>query len=47
MKPDPSVEGTSDAHGIEVEVLHTERPGYVVYEDEYQVAAEPFTETLT
>lgn len=36
-----------DAHGIEVEVLHTERPGYVVYEDQYQVAAEPFSETVT
>jgi hypothetical protein len=36
-----------DAHGIEVEVLRTERPGYVVYEDQYQVAAEPFSETVT
>jgi len=36
-----------DAHGIEVEVLHTVRPGYVVYEDQYQVAAEPFSETVT
>jgi hypothetical protein len=29
-------------HGVAVEVLQTERPGYVVYEDEFQVAAEPF-----
>ena len=36
-----------DAHGIQVEVLSTERPGYVVYEDTYQVAAEPFSETVT
>jgi hypothetical protein len=36
-----------DAHGIAVDVLQTARPGYVVYEDEYQVAAEPFSETST
>jgi hypothetical protein len=35
-----------DAHGIGVDMLRTERPGYVVYEDEYQVAAEPFGETF-
>ena len=35
------------AHGIVVEVLRTERPGYIVYEDAYQVAAEPFKETIT
>ena len=35
------------AHRIEVEMLRTERPGYVVYEDDFQVAAEPFRETLT
>ena len=34
------------AHGITVELLKTERPGYVVYEDQYQVAAEPFKETV-
>jgi hypothetical protein len=39
--------GILDAHGISVEVLHTARPGYVVYEDKYQVAAEPFSETAT
>jgi hypothetical protein len=36
-----------DGHGIQVDVLQTERPGYVVYEDKYQVAAEPFSETVT
>jgi hypothetical protein len=36
-----------DAHGVPVEVLQTSRPGYVVYEDDYQVAAEPFQETVT
>lgn len=30
------------AHGIFVRQLLTDRPGYVVYEDEFQVAAEPF-----
>lgn len=29
-------------HGIPVEILETERPGYVVYEDAAQVVAEPF-----
>lgn len=36
-----------DAHSISVDVIQTDRPGYVVYEDEYQVAAEPFSETVT
>jgi hypothetical protein len=27
---------------LAVEELRTERPGYLVYEDEYQVAAMPF-----
>lgn len=31
-----------DAHGVVVEMLWTSRPGYVVYEDEFQVVAEPF-----
>lgn len=35
------------SHGVDVAVLHTERPGYVVYEDAFQVAAEPFRETST
>jgi len=39
--------GILDVHGIAVEILHTTRPGYVVYEDKYQVAAEPFSETVT
>lgn len=32
-------------HGIGVRELKTDRPGYVVYDDEYQVVAEPFRET--
>jgi hypothetical protein len=31
--------------GVPVEELRTTRPGYVVYEDEYQVATIPFAET--
>lgn len=35
------------AHGVAVEVLRTERPGYIVDEDAHQVVAEPFNETPT
>jgi hypothetical protein len=31
-----------EANGIPTQMLTTDRPGYVVYEDDYQVAAEPF-----
>lgn len=34
-----------EGHGIEVLMLQTERPGYIVYEDEHQITAEPFPET--
>jgi hypothetical protein len=34
-------------HGVLVEALCTERPGYIVYEDDFQIAAEPFYETTT
>lgn len=34
-----------EGHGIPVETLTTERPGYIVYEDEHQVAAYPFADT--
>jgi hypothetical protein len=30
-------------HGISVQMLKTERVGYVVYEDEHQIVAEAFT----
>jgi hypothetical protein len=36
-----------NSHGIVTDMIRSERPGYVVYEDEYQVAAEPFKETGT
>jgi len=31
-----------ERYGLPTELLKTRRPGYVVYEDEYQVVAEPF-----
>jgi hypothetical protein len=30
-------------YGVFVQVLKTSRPGYVVYEDELQIVAEPFS----
>jgi len=36
-----------EGHGIHVPVIKTDRPDYVVYEDEYQITAEPFNETKT
>jgi hypothetical protein len=33
-------------HGLSVRMLTTERVGYVVYEDEYQIVAEPFAGEL-
>lgn len=35
-----------DSHGIAVDMLRERRPGYVVYEDEHQVVAYPFSETI-
>jgi hypothetical protein len=34
-------------HDIAVQTLRTQRPGYVVYEDEFQIAAYPFADTPT
>ncbi|HEV7311108.1 hypothetical protein [Sphingopyxis sp.] len=34
-----------DAYDIPVEMLRTTRPGYIVFEDEYQIAAYPFADT--
>ena len=34
------------AHDIQVKQLKTERPGKILYEDEYQVAAIPYKETF-
>lgn len=33
-------------HGISVRMIKSERVGYVVYEDENQVVAEPFSDSL-
>ncbi len=30
-------------HGMQVRMLKTDRVGYIVYEDEYQIVAEPFS----
>jgi len=34
-------------YDVQVDVLRTKRPGYVVYEDEHQVTAYPFSDTPT
>jgi hypothetical protein len=36
--------GILQSHGIAVQMLKTDRVGYVVYEDEYQIVAEPFAD---
>jgi hypothetical protein len=36
-----------EAHNISIDILQSERPGYLVYEDEFQVVAEPFKDTTT
>lgn len=32
-------------HGVSVRMLKTNRVGYIVYEDEFQIVAEPFTDS--
>ncbi len=34
-----------DSNGVPITVLRTKRLGYVVYEDEFQIVAEPFSDT--
>ena len=34
-----------ESRGVVVEMITTERPGYVVYEDDFQIIAEPFADT--
>jgi hypothetical protein len=34
-----------DRHGVATQMLRTKRPGYIIYEDKYQVAAVPFRDT--
>jgi hypothetical protein len=35
-----------DRHGVLTRKMRTRRPGYVVYEDPFQVAAVPFRDTI-
>ncbi len=35
-----------DGHSIATRMISSDRPGYIVYEDEFQVAAEPFRSEL-
>jgi hypothetical protein len=34
-------------HGVHTEMITSARPGYIVFEDEHQIAAVPFAETTT
>ncbi len=34
-------------HGVQTEMITSARPGYIVFEDEHQIAAVPFAETAT
>ena len=36
-----------DENGFVVDQINTDRPGYIVYEDRYQIVAEPFADTPT
>ena len=36
-----------EQYGIHVDLIKSDRPGYIVYEDENQIAAEPFQSTET
>ena len=36
-----------DANGHVVDILRQDRVGYLVYQDEFQVIAEPFADTRT
>jgi hypothetical protein len=36
-----------EPHGFIVEMIRTDRPGYVLYEDEHQIVAYPFADTPT
>jgi hypothetical protein len=33
-----------DSYGIHTEMIQTDRPGYIVYEDAHQIVAEPFSD---
>jgi hypothetical protein len=42
-----SLKRVFEAHGHTVNLVREERVGYLVYEDEHQVVAEPFKDTAT
>jgi hypothetical protein len=37
------VASTLSQNDIHIEMIQTDRPGYIVYEDNYQIVAEPFS----
>jgi hypothetical protein len=41
------IRGVLERYGTQVKVVYETRLGYVVYEDEFQIVAEPFSETST
>jgi hypothetical protein len=41
------MQGILDTYGLPVEMITARRPGYVVYEDEFQATAYPFNDTPT
>jgi len=36
-----------DRYDVGIEIVRSERPGYVIYEDDAQIIAEPFRDTPT
>jgi hypothetical protein len=36
-----------EGYGVAVQMIKVRRPGYIVYEDEFQVSAYPFSDTQT
>ena len=37
----------AEAYGFRITVVHSQRVGYIVYEDDFQIVAEPFSDTQT
>ena len=42
-----AIKGVLEAHGHHVTAICDERVGYIVYEGDFQVVAEPFSDTVT
>jgi len=36
-----------ESHDVQTEMIRTEKLGYVVYEDQFQITAEPYNDTAT